>query len=521
MFIIAFGGESMTTELERAIVEWNVGGVILFQRNLKDTRKVLGLNQSIQEVAKENGNPPLWIGIDQEGGGISYLWDGMVLSPGNMLIGATNSEKNAFDAAYIMGKQLRELGFNMNYAPDIDINNNPKNPVIGTRSFGEDPHKVSRFGQEMIKGYHKAGILAVGKHFPGHGDTELDSHLSIPKVDKTFDELDNFELLPFRENIEAGMEAIMTGHILFPKLDSEYPATLSSFFLTELLREKYQFNGLILTDSMEMHAISKFFGRETGSVKAVQAGADIILACGRDVAAQEKMVAAVEQAVQSGEIKEEKINEVVQRILTVKKKWIPNSEIPTIDVDTLREDSYFETMKSIAIEGITLYSDLLDLLPFPPSEKVKVISQRTYNDENYVGDRKAIVHQVFHSNQYDVFYLEESEPTDQEIRDLHYSIKEEQYVLLLINERRTLSSSWSNLFRTLFQKTKKIVVVSLWNPQILVELPKELGTYIMTYSNTNEVMKALKDLLEGTNAFKGKSPVELLSPSRINQRELL
>ncbi|MBM7618455.1 beta-N-acetylhexosaminidase [Bacillus tianshenii] len=510
MFIIAFGGEEMTPELKRAIVELNVGGVILFQRNLKNIDKVVKLNRDIQMLAKAKGRPPLWISIDQEGGGISYLWEGMVLSPGNMLIGASENEGNAYDAAYIMGVQLKKLGFNMNFAPDIDINNNPRNPVIGARSFGENPQKVSRLGEKTIQGYCSAGILAVGKHYPGHGDTELDSHLSLPKVEKNLDELEQFELLPFIENIKSGMEAVMTAHILFPKLDDEYPATLSSYFLKKLLRDRYDFDGLILTDSMEMHAISKFYGREEGTVKAVQAGADIILACGKDVVTQELMIDAVEQAVRKGVLKEETIQLAVDRVMRFKEKWIGDGGVEDIDLHSLTQKSYEDNMLRIAKEGITLQFDNSGVLPLTMEEKVKVISQRTYNDENYVGDRKSIVHKIFHENRYDVTFLEGSCPSDTEVERLPETVEKDQYVLLLVNERRALPHSWVDLYEKLSAKSGKVIVVSLWNPQIVEHFPESMSTYITTYSYTHQVMEALKGLLEGHHPFKGKSPVRLL-----------
>jgi beta-N-acetylhexosaminidase len=448
--------------------------------------------------------------MDQEGGGISYLWEGMVLSPGNMLIGASDNEGNAYDAAYIMGVQLKKLGFNMNFAPDIDINNNPRNPVIGARSFGENPQKVSQLGKKTIQGYCSAGVLAVGKHFPGHGDTELDSHLSLPKVEKNLEELEQFELLPFIENIRSGMEAVMTAHILFPKLDDEYPATLSSFFLKKLLRDKYDFDGLILTDSMEMHAISKFYGREEGTVKALQAGADIILACGKDVATQELMINAVEQAVRAGVLKEETLQLAVDRIKRYKEKWINHEGLAGIDLHSLRQKSYVDTMTQIAREGITLQFDHSCLLPLREEEKVKVISQRTYNDENYVGERKSVVHKIFHEDRYEVTYLEGSCPNNPEVERLPETVKQDQYVFLLVNERRALPPSWVDLYEKLSAKSSNVIVVSLWNPQIVEHFPESMSTYITTYSYTDQVIAALKELLEGHHPFQGTSPVRLL-----------
>lgn len=510
MFIIAFGGEEMTRELEMAITELNVGGVILFQRNLRDFEKVIQLNKDIQRVARKHGRPPLWISIDQEGGGIAYLWKGMTLSPGNMLIGAAQHTQNAYDASYIMGLQLKKLGFNMNFAPNIDVNNNPKNPVIGARSYGESPEKVSELGRESVRGYHDSGVLAVGKHFPGHGDTALDSHLSLPKVEKDLEELEQFELLPFLDCMNDGMEAIMTAHILYPLLDPENPATLSSYFLKDLLRTKYRFDGLIITDSMEMQAISKFFGREAGTVKAVKAGADIILACGKDVESQHKMMEAVEHAVNEGTLDEAVVDLAVNRILTSKEKWIKDTAESNVDLAYFQQHDFQDKMYQIALEGITLQIDRAPLLPLPVNETISIISQKSYNDENYTGDRQSIVHKLFNKDKYEVSYLAGANPDSREILELPTTVNHNQYVVLMINERRELSETWVNLILALKKKTKNIIVVSLWNPQIIEYLPVDLSTYITTFSYTDQVMKGLKNLLEGDQPFKGTSPVTLL-----------
>ncbi|MED4017846.1 beta-N-acetylhexosaminidase [Sutcliffiella cohnii] len=511
MFIIAFGGEDVTPELEKAIAEWNVGGVILFQRNLRDINRVITLIRDIQTIAVNNNRPPLWISIDQEGGGIAYLWDSMVVSPGNMLIGATKSEKNAYDASFVMGQQLKKIGFNMNFAPDIDINNNPNNPVIGARSFGESPVEVSQLGKASIQGYHDAGVLAVGKHFPGHGDTEFDSHLSLPMVDKTLEQLESFELVPFMDNMNNNMEAIMTAHIVYPQLDSEFPATLSSYFLQTLLREKYEYDGLIITDSMEMDAIAKYFGREEGSVKAVQAGADIILACGRDVASQYSMVEAVERAVVNGVLPLSTVETAVHRILNKKKQWIDDENLTdSLNPTTIVEEQYHEVMNRIAAEGITLQINKSNVLPLDRTKTIKVIGQSSYNDISYMGDRKAIVDVVFAEERYEVTYISGENPTLIEIAEIVTTIQQGDVVVLLINERRELQRGWVKLVDQLSTMTENIIVVSLWNPQIIERLPKAVGTYITTFSYTDHTIHQLKKLLDGQLTFQGKSPVKLL-----------
>jgi beta-N-acetylhexosaminidase len=512
MFIITVEGEEMTPALEEMITNYHIGGVILFQKNLRSLPKVVQLIERIQEVAKQHNKPPLWVSVDQEGGGISYLWDKMVISPGNMLLGATNNPLFAYEAATIMGLQLKEIGFNMIFNPVLDINNNPYNPVIGTRSFGEEKELVASFGIETVKGFTDAGILSVGKHYPGHGDTHLDSHLSLPKVEKTLQELEQFELYPFFQCMEHGMQGVMTAHIVYPKIDPDLPATLSPYFLKQQLRENYQFNGLILTDSMEMEAISTYFGRENGTVRAIKAGTDIILACGRNYPAQQKMIEAAIDAVTQGEIDKDDINQNVNRIMEHKKRWI-NLEPKTTETieEYCNQDAFHQKMIDISVQGISLILDRDRLVPFAADqEDILIIGQATYNDENYMGERKNISKDIFNEPRYIHYHLQQPNPANDDVTHIYNVVENDQVIVVCINERRELNSSWVNLMNELIKKTKNIIVISLWNPQIIRYLPGEIGTYIAAYSNTFHVISALKQLLEGNFNFNGTPPVTLV-----------
>ncbi|MFA9560338.1 beta-N-acetylhexosaminidase [Evansella sp. AB-rgal1] len=512
LFIISVPNDELDQSLKLAISNYHIGGVILFQRNLRDFSKVITLIQDIQLYAKEIGRPPLWISIDQEGGGISYLWDGMAVSPGNMLLGATNKPQNAYDAHYQMGYQLRKIGFNLDFSPVLDINNNPKNPVIGSRSFGETKDLVTEMGIEAIKGLHDAGIMACGKHYPGHGDTELDSHLSLPTINKTVTELEEFELVPFQEAMKHGLEAIMTAHIIYPLVDPDKPATLSRKFLTGILRKQYGYDGLIITDSMEMEAISYFYGKEQGTVMALEAGADMILSCGETYESQFLMMDAVVTAVEKGELKTETINNAYKRILHYKRKWVNPDYTSTKEeiIAHCNNPPTHDLMVKIACEGITVVQDDRKLLPIS-SDTCTVIYQRTLNDENYMGDRKNPCPTIFTEGNYQLRELNNVEPCTEESHTIYHSLKKDEQVLIFVNERRDVKEEWKKLIDLLYGKTKNIIVISLWNPQIINDIAYKDLTYIACFSNTSHVIQGVKKVIEGKVPPKGKAPVTIVN----------
>ena len=228
--------------IEQLVREYKIGNVILFSRNVKDAKQTRDLCVDIQRNVLEHTGIPAFIAIDQEGGMVTRIYKDATYLPGNMAVGATHDPTNARKVAEIAGKELRALGINMNFAPVLDVNNNPLNPVIGVRSYGEDPGKVADFGVSYIKGLQGGGVIATAKHFPGHGDTAVDSHLDLPLVAHGRERLYKVELYPFKKAVENGVDAVMTAHILFPALEgNRLPATLSYNILTNVLRKEFNF----------------------------------------------------------------------------------------------------------------------------------------------------------------------------------------------------------------------------------------------------------------------------------------
>lgn len=320
MLHCGFHGLEPGEDIARLIRESHIGGVILFARNVRDVRQVAAMNAELQRIALEAGAPPLTIAIDQEGGMVARLTEGVALMPGNMAIAAGGEPQAAYEAARVAGKELRALGINLNYAPVLDVNVNPANPVIGVRSYGESPELVGDFGLMAIAGLQDAGVTATAKHFPGHGDTDVDSHLDLPTIAHARERIYAVELAPFVRAIAAGVDAIMSSHIYFPAFETEkLPVTLSRCVLTGLLRDELGFDGVIMTDCMEMKAIADHYGTVEAAVLAVEAGADCVLISHRHDL-QEAAIEALVAAVESGRLSESRIDASVGRLLAMKRR---------------------------------------------------------------------------------------------------------------------------------------------------------------------------------------------------------
>jgi len=320
MFLFGFQGYEPEKDILDLLRTLNPGGVVLFRRNLRDPEQILALTRQLQGASP---NVPLFIAIDQEGGNVTRLPEPFTYFPGNRALGRSGSEDLACACAEVTSKELLAVGINFNFAPVLDVDTNPQNPIIGPRSFGPDPTEVARLGLAMLKGFRNNGVIGLGKHFPGHGDTSQDSHLTLPVVAHTLDRLQTVELEPFRLVIQDpdGPEAMMTAHVLYPSLDPEMPATLSSRILKEVLRNELGFNGVIVTDDLEMKAILDRLGPEEASLMAVKAGADQLLFC-HHPSYLSRCIDFLMAAVEEGHVTETRILESVQRISILKERYV-------------------------------------------------------------------------------------------------------------------------------------------------------------------------------------------------------
>lgn len=318
LFMVGFLGTSVTPDLASFLKDYKPGGVILFSRNLESVEQIVQLTNDLQRCSPKS---PLLISIDQEGGRVSRLPKGFTIFPPCEVIGHCHSGELAYAAAATIAKELRAVGINMNMAPVLDVNSNPDNPVIGDRAFGSSAEIVSELGLVTAAGLQDYRVVACGKHFPGHGDTTADSHKELPVVDAPRERLEAVEFPPFRRAAAAGIATMMTAHVLYKALDPQLPATLSPDILTKLLRQQMGYDGVVLTDDLEMHAIVDHYGPGDAAVRALVAGCDMLLICkerDREIAAFE----AVEKAVASGTIATARLDQSVARIQRVKQRYL-------------------------------------------------------------------------------------------------------------------------------------------------------------------------------------------------------
>ena len=318
LFMLGFDGTSVSPEWAELQARYKPGGMILFARNLEHTAQIVELTNGLQAHSPHS---PLLIAIDQEGGRVSRLPNGFTIFPPCGTVGACRSEELAYAAAAVTAAELRAVGINMNMAPVLDVHSNPENPIIGDRAYGTEPDIVAELGVAAIRGFHGKGVIACGKHFPGHGDTSTDSHKELPVVKASAETLLERELPPFHHAIANGLAAIMTAHVLYPALDAQRPATLSPTILTGLLREQWGFDGVVVTDDLEMRAIAHHHGIGEAAVQAFLAGADVFLICKdreRAVAAMD----AVRKAVEQGTIPPDRLDTSVRRITQMKQRFL-------------------------------------------------------------------------------------------------------------------------------------------------------------------------------------------------------
>ncbi|MER7924955.1 glycoside hydrolase family 3 protein [Streptomyces sp. NPDC096057] len=306
-----FPGTTAPDWLLRRLGE-GLASVGLFGRNIASPEQLSALTAQLRSERDD-----VLVAIDEEGGDVTRLEARTGSSfPGNHALGAVDDVDLTQAVAHELGRRLAECGVNLNWAPSADVNSNPSNPVIGVRSFGADPELVARHTAAYVTGLQAAGVAACTKHFPGHGDTAVDSHHALPRIDADLSVLEQRELLPFRAAIAAGSRAVMSAHILVPTLDPDRPATLSLRILTDLLRGRLGYDGLIVTDGMEMQAIAATYGIERGSVLAIAAGADAICVGGglADDETVRRLRDALVGAVRSGELPEERLAEAAERV---------------------------------------------------------------------------------------------------------------------------------------------------------------------------------------------------------------
>ncbi|WP_077368096.1 beta-N-acetylhexosaminidase [Anaerosalibacter sp. Marseille-P3206] len=331
LVLVGLDGVELDDKTVELIESYYVGGFILFKKNINSVSQLVELTNSIKSINSKN-TIPMFIGVDEEGGRVSRIPKEIIKTPKARDIGLIDDEHFSYEIGKILGNNLSLLGINMDFAPVLDIHSNSKNTVIGDRAFGSTSQIVSKHGLLVMNGIKDSHVIPVVKHFPGHGDTYMDSHVNLPVVNKTKEELEKLEFIPFKEAINNGADVVMIGHILLSNIDEEYPATLSKSLINDILREELKFDGVVVTDDMTMGAITKNFDIGSASVRSLKAGSDIVLVC-FEHEKQLKVLNAIREAVNNNDISKDEIDKKVYRILKLKDKYnLKDNEIEVPNV---------------------------------------------------------------------------------------------------------------------------------------------------------------------------------------------
>ncbi|HYQ01207.1 MAG TPA: beta-N-acetylhexosaminidase [Polyangiaceae bacterium] len=341
LFTVGFHGKAVSADLSSLLAR-GVGGVVLFSRNVGEPAEVADTTSAI----KRHAGRPIPIALDQEGGKVARLRRGFTELPSMRAVGETGSATLARELGALIGRELRAVGFDVNYAPVLDVDTNPDNPVIGSRSFGRTPELVGELGVALASGLESAGVAACGKHFPGHGDTHQDSHLALPRLSHSLERLQRIELRPFAAAVAAGIPALMTAHVIFEPLDAHYPATMSRRVLHELLREQLNYDGLVVSDDLEMRAIADHYEVEETVLLGLDAGIDQFLCCHTAELAH-RAIDAVVRAVEVGRISQEQLGTANRRMKTFTDRYAhPAVENP--DLSVLRCEAHLALSERIS-----------------------------------------------------------------------------------------------------------------------------------------------------------------------------
>lgn len=529
----------LNDDIKNAISKYKIGGVILFAENVRDTEQTTKLTHNIQKAAIESGLDPLLISIDQEGGIVVRLGTGTSL-PGNMALGASRDKKLAYEYGKIIAEEIKALGINVNLAPVMDTNNNPNNPVIGLRSISSDPNLVGELGSEVVKGLQDNGVSAAIKHFPGHGDTATDSHLGLPVVDKSYEEVKNLELIPFDKAAKEGVDMIMTAHISYPQLEKDtviskkdgsvigIPATLSDDIITGIIRKKMNYDGIVITDAMKMQAIADHFGEEEAVIMAIRAGVDIplmpaLLQKNEDLLKLDSIINRIKSEIELGNISENQLNNSVYRILDLKyRRGIldldqynkPIEEKIENALKVVGNKEHFEKQREITDKAITVTKNINNALPMYPKKGEKVLIYTPYENEvpgfNYGFEKLQEEGVIDKDAKLDVFTFQNYKDKSKEAEEILKNYAKEYDYIIAVSEigraNQLSKNDWlaeiPDMLTTFAKENnKKSAIISIGKPYDL-DRYKNSDAHILAYGSKG---------MDPTE--KGKDPVKTFGPN--------
>lgn len=505
MFMVTLHGQVMTEVGSQFLREWQPGAISLFGANITTPDAVTRLTNNFQQTITHAGGVPLLIAIDQEGGLVARLTEanGFTVFPAPVLLAAAGSQM-AYRAGAAVAEELSGVGINMNLAPVADLETNRQNPIIFRRSFGNDPEFSGAAVAQFVRGSQSRNVLATAKHFPGHGETREDSHGVLPRLDLDRERVETVELVPFQRAIDAGVAVIMVGHLWYPALDPtpNMPASLSPVIITDLLRGEMGYDGLIMTDAMDMDGVDTLYNLYDAVVMAVQAGADIVTMGpgNNDVTAAAAMQRIVDE-VRAGNISEERINDSVRRILAAKERfgildW--QALDPTGSVERVNAEAHHALMDDLFRAGVTVAYDHGDHVPITPDRLVANI---------FLGTRYQIYHECSrYANPDNTRYLSISESPDSGLIASAIELANWADTAVVWTQEAIRTPQQQALVNAL--PPDKTVAVALWSPDDWMTYPN-VSAFIATYSPLLPAAPAACEVLYGQIPANGRLAVTM------------
>lgn len=500
MCIVGTGLPEADAVLKERLKSFPYGGMGLFPHNIVNEAQIKRLIGDLKQnaAARLLSKIPFMISIDEEGGSLSNFSELFPTVPGNRAIGLANDPHLAYLSGRLIGSQLCDLGFNLNWAPVLDVNSNPLNPVIGVRSFGEDPEQVARYGEAFVQGMEEAGVVSVVKHFPGHGDVATDSHVALPVCDLTLKQLQDCSLRPFQAAIEAGVGAIMVAHIVFPNIPESkgIPASLSPFFIEELLRGKLGFDGLVCTDDIEMQAIKSNYAPEEIGVLAVMAGNDQILMC-HTPEFQQRVFEGIVNAVRSGAISEQRIDQSVRRILQFQERMAQCQERAKV----VPKSEWAPLAAHISEASIVVHRDPLGQLPLDDRSYVLIVPRMqrlTQADTTFDKPLMLELYLLEKGIKLEIVYISMN-PTEDERIEVGRKISHADAVIQVTRNAHMFQGQLALAEHC--ASLKPHIGLVLRNPYDADVLPEQ-GTVVLICSSSNESMQAFAEKFTQTGSTK-------------------